>query len=1193
MRPLFNHSQAAVLCTAVLLLCAVAQAGTTDLADKPLANATTATILPNIMLDLDSSGSMNWDYMPDYVRMRSDRTYEAWCRDTSGGRKAVCEQGDPPYFATAFNKIYYNPAVRYQWPVDADGTRRADGLRNTSYGPPWNVPSDGFNVQAIDVLASEHALPMSVRKPCMTKVLGGSCSVIAASATTDLTSNYPERRWCNGDSSPVCRPAVYDGDYRYPDATFNRLKVEYGAPYYYNVKVEWCDSAGTCQARKTDAFPNVRFSEWQRVDIKDDGSTFPKSAARTDCADTSCSYLEEMRNFATWYAWYRTRAQAAKSAIGHAFADVRGTPKTGAALLADVDDPTFFHARIGLTTIWNTINLPIAEFEGRQKTSFFSKLYDFVPASSTPLRKSLYEVGRMYQGKSTVYTADPIQHSCQRNFAILATDGYWGAEESGLEDQDSDIKKVSRPSYMPSDDENAKKTLADVAYYFYHTDLRPDMENNVPSSGNNVDVDDVARHQHMTTFTMGLGVDGTLAYQPDYKTAKSGDYKSIVQGPKNWPVPKAFEQTTIDDLWHAAVSGRGLYFSAQDPVALEEGMRKALGSIERADGSGAAAATSNLQPTAGDNFIYIANYRTQLWDGELSAHTIDLNNGDISPQATWQASALLRNKINTDGSDSRTIWTSDASHRLVPFKVAADGSGLSDTQQEYFKNSYLSQYEGWMVEQKRGASVTTLVNYLRGHDPKVAVGESTVRLYRERDKILGDFVHSQPVYVKAAPHNFGDDGYADFKSATEARDGVVYAAANDGMLHAFDAVTGAERWAYIPPMVLPNLWRLADANYGDQHRYFLDGPLAVSDADIGGWKTVLIGALGKGGRGYYALDITNPAAPRVLWTFGAANDPNVGYSYGMPFITKLDGTWVALLTSGYNNVPEGGKYSDADGKGRLFILNLATGAVIDTISTGVGEQADPSGLARINIAVEDFATDDSAIAAYGGDLQGNLWRFNLRDKTATPLLQLGSGMPITTAPEIAMIDNKRAVYVGTGRFLGTADLVASGTRQAIIGVRDNGSGTVEFPGTLVKQTLSTAQHLRTNAAKEPVNWGVDGGWYVELPDNGEGVGIDPQLYFGTLLVSSMVPTASACQPGGYSWLYQLDYRSGGFVRPNKAVGVRQASPVVGMTVSKLPNGTPVIHGVTADGRRPQVNKLELPAGGGGDTKRVLWRELGN
>lgn len=1197
--------QVALLLASSCLALAPAQtsAGVADLADGPLANATTLSILPNIMFDLDNSGSMNWDYMPDYVN--SGR----WCKSTST-TLYTCDPGDPPYYATNFNSLYYNPAVRYQWPVNFDGTLKPDQSNRTAYTKDNAnaVYSDGYNIQTIDAtFANDPAAPCGTNG-------NPACGKLAPNAVVDLLNNYPERVWCSSRNADVnganCKSSLDGTAYSYPDGTYDNLKVRYGAPHYYNVSVEWCrlstagfGRAGTCQAKKDGTYRYVRYSNWSRVDIKPT-TTFPlKAIGRTDCPAARCTYDQEIANFATWFTWYRSRMQMTKSAIGHSFKDVRGTPKTGAALIADPEDVTYLHARVGLTAInrasSNKVN--IANFDTAQKTTFYQKLYAATAADGTPLRSSLRTVGQMYAGDTTNFT-DPIQYSCQKNFTILATDGYWNDSTSAFSnfgDKDGGTG-VERPSL---DAAATPDTLADVAYYYYHTDLRTGAcekcVNNVPPSGTDTDVDDVAQHQHMTTFTVSLGVDGTLTYDDAYKTATSGDYYAIRQGDKNWPVPTADSQETIDDLWHAAVNGRGTYFSTQDPSALEAGLKRALSSIERTTGSGAAAATSNLQPTAGDNFIYIATYRTVKWDGELSAYTIDLNSGAISVDPIWQAEPLLKARMAATGdAENRTIYTASGTTRVL-FK---DGvGGMTAAQLALFDNTKLSQYVDWGPDQKTAATPMRMVNALRGQDryeDQIRDENFGVhqRLYRDRERVLGDIIHAQPVYVKAPPHGFADAGYAAFKIAQDARAPSVYVAANDGMLHAFDGATGQERWAYIPPILLPEMWRLLDTNYETGHRYFLDGPLTISDGKVGAlWRTVLIGAMGKGGRGYYALDVTDPANPVPLWNFTAADDPNVGYTYGTPFITKLaNGTWVAVVTSGYNNVPEGPagavKFSGADGRGRVFVLDLATGAKIRTIDTNVGDTATPSGLARLNLRMRDFDRDNTAIVAYGGDLLGNMWRFNLDTGAFSKVAALGATKPITVAPEIAaVLQDTVALYFGSGRYLGKTDL-DDNTVQSIYAIKDNGTTTVSGTSTLIQQTITDVGTTGRNISSNSVDWTTKNGWFVNL-DAGERVTVDPQLYFGTLLFATTVPTATACQPGGYGWLYQLNYQTGGNVKQNVVAGKKYTSPIVGVTVSKLPNGTPVVYAITADGKRPTPDPLQTGDPAAGATKRVLWREL--
>lgn len=1140
------------------LLMQPVSASETKLADLPLANATTVSILPNIYFILDDSGSMGWDYMPDYVT-------NSYCRGI-GSNLVSCEPGDPPYYASSFNRVYYNPMINYTAPINADGSSK------TSYTTWTSVPKDGYGIQSTQ--------------------------------TINLTTKYPERVACknisDNPSGTNCKSQIDGTTYRYPDTTYFNILIKEGAPFYYTATVEWCSSrdasprfgtAGTCQVKKDSAHPYVRYSGWTRVDIIPSRTSYPGPNS------TTRTYDQEMTNFANWYAWYRTRMQMTKTGVGQAFSKIRGTP------VSDLDDPTdktFFHARIGYSTISNTGTtegsefLNIRNFDSSQKTSWFSKLYGAVPGGTTPLMGALAKAGRIYAGKIGL---DPIQYSCQRNFTMLSTDGYWNSVTATYgptkEDGTTLVGDQDKAAPPPSYDKLAKaNTLADLAYYYYHTDLRPGScgvcTNNVPPSGTNQDEDDVATHQHMTTFTIGLGVDGSLAYQDGYKTSTTGDYRNLKKGTVWWPDPTDAEDLDrIDDLWHAAVNGRGTYLSAKNPESLINGLNDALGAIAAANGSGAAAATSNLEPVLGDNAFFVASYKTVSWDGELSAKTIDPDTGNVSLTTTWNAAGLLDSKIASNGlSDTRTIYTSNATS-LISFEY----SNLSATQKAYFNNNQLSQYSDWAASQVTDGTQENLLKYIRGQnryedqDRDVAYGTYS-RLYRDRATTLGDIVHAQPVYVQAPPYSFADSGYDTFKVSQASRAPTVYVSANDGMLHAFNATTGEERWAYLPPIVMPNLWRLADKDYTTNHRYFVDGPLTIADINDGGtWKTILIGALGKGGRGYFALDITNPTSPKYMWSFTADNNANMGYSYGGATVTKVDETWVVLLPSGYNNIPEGGKYTSADGIGRLFMLNAASGSLIKQISTGTGSVSTPSGLAKINPRVQFFETNNTATLAYGGDLLGNLWRFDLLNGTASKIIALGSNQPITVAPEIADANGKTVLYFGTGRYLAQDDLSLD-KQQAIYGVKDNGTSEV-LSNTLVEQTI-TSNVLSTN----PVDWNVNGGWFINLPDDKERVALEAKLVMGTLMVASIVPEASECEPGGRGNLYFIDYFNGGSVDGGQSV-FSYPSPIVGMSAILTKEGVKVVP-VTADGKIGSPRKVPKRTSGGGGSdsgRRLMWREL--
>lgn len=175
-------------------------------------------------------------------------------------------------------------------------------------------------------------------------------------------------------------------------------------------------------------------------------------------------------------------------------------------------------------------------------------------------------------------------------------------------------------------------------------------------------------------------------------------------------------------------------------------------------------------------------------------------------------------------------------------------------------------------------------------------------MFRYREATLGDAVESQPVYIDNSTFEYVDSGYAAFKASTNSRPGTVYMGTNDGMLHAFDApltvtaTAGNERWAYVPSMVIPNMFALADENYSLNHAYYANGSPFISDIfDGSSWKTILVAGLNGGGRGYYALDVTNPILPKLLWEFTPAadlsnpsfpHDADLGFTFGNPIITK-------------------------------------------------------------------------------------------------------------------------------------------------------------------------------------------------------------------------------------------------------------------------------------------------------------------
>lgn len=451
----------------------------------------------------------------------------------------------------------------------------------------------------------------------------------------------------------------------------------------------------------------------------------------------------------------------------------------------------------------------------------------------------------------------------------------------------------------------SSNTLSDVTQYYYKTDLRPTgatgaggadvSENNVRQGGRNNE-DDRANWQHMTTFTMGLGVSGTLDFSQDYKTAATGVFPHIrgTDPVVNWPLPVSNGATTLDDLWHAAVNGRGTYFSAGRPDDVIVGLNSALASIQAINGAGAAAATASVDQADGKNYTYKALYKTQVWTGEIESHPIDPVSGAVGATVIWSAQTKLNSQIG-NACDNRSIklFRSGAAGNLIDFTwdtSLCDTSGsptgtassmLNATEKANFSSTQvalLSQYSqmtdgsSGTADQKGSAPGANLVNFLRGQRGMEGFAPNTTKLYRQREHPFGDVVNAKPLYLGAPTYLYADAGYSDWKKtdAVKNRSSMLYVAANDGMLHAFyagdsvtDANAGKEAWAFIPTSALSGLYKLADTAYATNHQYYVDGSPAYGDVydqanDV--WKTILVGGSNKGGKTYYALDVTDPAS---------------------------------------------------------------------------------------------------------------------------------------------------------------------------------------------------------------------------------------------------------------------------------------------------------------------------------------------
>ena len=429
--------------------------------------------------------------------------------------------------------------------------------------------------------------------------------------------------------------------------------------------------------------------------------------------------------------------------------------------------------------------------------------------------------------------------------------------------------------------------------------------------------------------------------------------------------------------------------------------------------------------------------------------------------------------------------------------------------------------------------------------------------------MLGDIVNSNPAFVGGRDFGFrslpGTEGtdYLIFRDTSAYKNTipVVYVGANDGMLHAFNADNGTELFAYVPSTVFPNLDALADSTYA--HQYYVNGSPRVSDAYLGAsWKTVLVGAPGGGGRSVFALDITSPTAfseSKVLWEFTSGDDADLGYVLGQPTIARMnDGSWVALVGNGYNGVND---------RAMLFIINLADGTLLKKIDTGVGSSLSQNGLsAPVPVDIDGDKITDSI---YAGDLQGNLWKFDVSatnsDSWDIAFKTSGGGQPqpaplftaldaggtaqsITVRPSVGLHPKGGImVYFGTGKFFEVGDNIVplNPPVNTFYGIRDEDEK-VSGRGVLQAQTIdeelydvsfgSNVFDVRV-VSDNSIDYATQKGWYLDLKSpvkgaEGERVVVDPLLRNGRIIFSTLIPALDACGFGGTGWLMEIDAVNG-------------------------------------------------------------------
>lgn len=839
---------------------------------------------------------------------------------------------------------------------------------------------------------------------------------------------------------------------------------------------------------------------------------------------------------------------------------------------------------------------------------------------------------------------DPMQYACQRNFVLGIGDIYTWNDKNVPGNTRTDAEPAMPAQVTADTTVNAMTatnrvgvlqgmgtTLADAATgaggsSYYMAGLAYDA--------NTKDIrSDLIGMQTVQTYWVDVLEQSFQNNNKFYLAAKYGGLNSkklpATFDPYTFagPIPLDWWSTNGETLTDTRGGGFAQprpdnYFAAGRPDTMVAGLKQAFERISNEiDAYTTSFSLSTVQVQSSGAASYGAQYDAKDWTGILSASQIvfdaDGNPTSVTPQ--WSSATKLEAQLAGTGWDTNrrvATWNGTAG---APFRYG----NLTAAQQGNAAGLGRATLYG------SGSTASNYVDYLRGDRSKEKTDTDNTKPYRKRALLLGDIVNAKVTPVGPPNRTLSEalnPGYAAFKTAYAARRTMVYVGANDGMLHAFDGTltgvtAGTEQFAYVPSFLfagptLPTptpetdgLVQLGNPAY--QHRNYVDATPRVFDIDFkrtvaststgsSDWRSILIGGLGKGGKGFYAIDVTDPAsmtgeaavAGKVLWEF---TDSTMGFSFGAPNVVKTRKYgWVVVLTSGYNNT--GGA-----GNGYIYIVNPKTGTLLERISTSSASD----GLAQASAYVQDFS-DNTADAVYAGDLNGQMWRFDLTGTTgsypagiklatATDASATPKAQPITTAPliEIQPQSRKRFVMFGTGQLLDAVD-IGSTSAQTFYGILD-GSATAFAPASasmpITRASLTQISDVLTGTTLSTTSMG----WYIDLGvDTTSGVAwrlvSNPTTFSGIVAFAPLLTTRDACSPSGSSRLYAIDYATGKSVLTSDGTVIGFVSYSNALTDIKFVGVDRTARLITGD-IKGQIKKepFQTPAGQG--IRLLNWREV--
>lgn len=1164
-----------------------------------------ATGVPaNIIVTLDDSERMQRGYLPDKTAASYRQTIAA---DGSTASRR--------FRAATSNPLYYSPHSIYQIPPAFNQHGETYNL-NTSF---THAAVNGFAAtshQAAVDLSSDYRAVAEQPMPSGDTQYASHPKVDFSCAINDFISNGTQE--CAGQitfnitrqSAASCSAtAVLAGVEQAVDCVMEgstataSVNDEAGVPaYYYEFAEELED--GLCAGRQTAA--DAGGEHCYRLRWVDQASAYTENGQRLINADGSL--VDGRRNFAIWYSFYKTRALAALSAISMAMdklpSEVRVTWQSLSACQS-------FAGTDGASCQNNALK----PYSTAHKGQFYRWLRQLAFNAQQPLADAMIRAGEY------LTTAQPWlryldnaganssanTYACRPNYHVLITDGMadsasatdypnqanFRADESAFTLPDGQQYAHIHPYFDPE-----SKTLADLAMHYWATDAQPNLANKVPryTPVKHSDAqqqywqprNNTATWQHLRQVIMGLGLSRVLADSnlPWAGSTHAGEsYSKLSSGQANWPKTRAY------DLWHAAINSRGELYSVENPAVMGANFKQLLSGLAQQNDaavlSGIAVSLEAETAVIGateplSTYLYQSSFNSDAgWSGDVQKLKQNSQGITGNNQVLWSANSQL------PAASARNIMIAGTgTAQLQAFTPNNAGLPATPSSLAYYLNINPDPDRQVATWQQRLA-------YIRGEQSYEGEG---VANFRPRATVLADFIHSQPVPVSGARYLpsmanrlEGNSAYTDFAQSVQARQPMLYIGGNAGMLHAFDSSSGAEVFAFIPTAVFAKLHQLTGHNYS--HQYYVDGTPVVADIYADGqWRTILVGSLRAGGKGLFALDITDPAQIKLLWELDDSSPAlqglgvKLGYSFPKPSIARLhSGQWAVVTGNGYQAAG-----SDS-GAAALYLIDAFSGALIKSLEVQ-SPLRQPNGLSTPRLA--DYDADGVADYAYAGDLHGNLWRFDLLGDgalaaTESPLshgyygAKNGSSnqfkvaygaqpmfsatstegahsQAITAAPSLIRHPSRHGYLVvfGTGRYFTVADKIAEQNyAQTIYGIWDRQTQAQPTVIDTVTRAQLQAQHISSQASStsiataqqrqtrsislQPVEWYSDfdasqavkrRGWYLDLEHDGftgEMLVEEMRSLGSMLLFKTLIPNQDPCSSGTEHWLYAIDPTSGG------------------------------------------------------------------